>query len=70
MKWPAARNQNRNDGTCMIPFISRYRQQWHYERDYWLTKMEKRRAFLLTRVIMACVTISVVRYGYCLTQIR
>lgn len=43
----------------MIHFVSRYRQQWHYERDYWLTRAEKKRAVKLIAALIACVTITV-----------
>jgi hypothetical protein len=43
----------------MIPFISRYRQQWHYERDYWLTRAEKRRAMWFVCAITAVITTGV-----------
>jgi hypothetical protein len=43
----------------MTPFLSRYMQQWHHEKQYWLTRAEKRRAFMLTCGIMVCVTITV-----------
>ena len=43
----------------MIPFISRHLQQLHYERHYWLTRAEKRRALLLTSGLAASITILV-----------
>jgi hypothetical protein len=43
----------------IIPFLSKYRQQYYYERDFWMAKAEKRRAMLLTCAIVACVTITV-----------
>jgi hypothetical protein len=43
----------------MIPFLSKYRQQFYYERDFWTAKAEKRKAMLLTCAIAACVTVSV-----------
>jgi hypothetical protein len=39
----------------MIHFLSRYRQQFHYEKPYWLTKAEKKRAVMFVCGILACV---------------
>jgi hypothetical protein len=43
----------------MIPTISHLLYRVHHEREYWLTRAEKRRALLLTCGIMACLTITV-----------
>jgi hypothetical protein len=53
------RNAGNLGQVTMIHFLSHYRQRWQYERVYWLTRAEKRRAVLLTCGIMACVTITV-----------
>jgi hypothetical protein len=41
----------------IIPFLSKYRQQWQFEKQYWLTRAEKKRAFWLLSGLAACVTI-------------
>ncbi len=42
----------------MIPFISRYMQQFHANRIYWLTRAEKRRAICLACALVVLLTIS------------
>jgi hypothetical protein len=39
----------------MIPFLSRYLQQLHFERVYWLTRAERRRAFWLLTGVALCI---------------
>jgi hypothetical protein len=44
----------------MIPTISHLLYRVHHERQYWLTRAEKRRAALLLSLIAACIIISVI----------
>jgi hypothetical protein len=41
----------------MIPFLSRYIQQLHYERVHWLTQAERRRAIRLLCLVLLCIAI-------------
>jgi hypothetical protein len=46
----------------MIPFLSRYMQQLHHERVYWLTKAEKRRAIRLICLLLLCIAIIILTW--------
>jgi len=41
----------------MIPMLSRYLQQLHYNRHYWLAREEKRQALRLACLILLCIGI-------------
>lgn len=41
----------------MIPFLSKYRQQYQYEKIYWLTKAEKRRFIRHICALALCIGI-------------
>jgi hypothetical protein len=42
----------------MIPFLSKYRQQFYYERAYWMSRAEKRKAWLMALGILVCIVIT------------
>jgi hypothetical protein len=44
----------------MIPFISKYFYELHNNKIYWLTKAERRKAWLMACGILICITIALI----------
>jgi hypothetical protein len=43
----------------MIRLLSHHLQQLHYQRQYWLTRAERRRAIIFMSLLTVLVTISI-----------